>query len=197
MAELRIVARVEEEEPGRAYLVRSPLVGVVDEVPQEGIYLNPMKGFLTLKVLGRRHVVLLPRQVQGWVVERMVQGTHCPVEYDQPLCRLRVGMDVAEQEQQQAAGGPAGAADADLITVPAPSEGIFYRRPSPDAPAYVEQGDRVTSGAVLGLVEVMKSFNQILYGGPGFPESATVAAIKVEDAAEVTFGQPLFLIKPE
>jgi acetyl-CoA carboxylase biotin carboxyl carrier protein len=196
MAELRIVARVEEEEPGRAYLVRSPLVGVVDEVPPEGLYLNPMKGFLTLKVLGRRQVVMLPRQVQGRVVERMVQGTHQPVEYDQPLCRIRVGVDVAEQQQQQAGGQGADAA-ADLITVPAPSEGIFYRRPSPDAPPYVEQGAQVSAGSVLGLVEVMKSFNQILYGGPGFPERGTVVEVKVEDAVEVKFGQPLFLIKPE
>ena len=46
------------------------------------------------------------------------------------------------------------------------------------------------------MVEVMKCFNQITYGGPGLPESGQVTGILVEDAAEVRFGQPLFRIKP-
>ena len=54
----------------------------------------------------------------------------------------------------------------------------------------------MTAGTVLGLVEVMKSFNQIAYGGPGLPERGTVAKVLVQDAAEVTYGQTLFLIRP-
>jgi biotin carboxyl carrier protein len=46
------------------------------------------------------------------------------------------------------------------------------------------------------MVEVMKSFNQIVYGSPGLPERGVVVAIEVEDAVEVKFGQPLFLIRP-
>jgi biotin carboxyl carrier protein len=49
---------------------------------------------------------------------------------------------------------------------------------------------------VLGLVEIMKCFNQITYGGPGLPERGRVAEILAEDAAEVQFGQVLFRIKP-
>ena len=79
----------------------------------------------------------------------------------------------------------------------APSEGVFYRRPSPDSPPYVEEGARVESGAVLGLVEVMKSFNQITYGGPGLPERARVERVLAEDSVEVQFGQRLFLIRPD
>ena len=197
MAQHTLVARVEEQDDGSS-LVRAPALGVVDAVPAQGIYLNAMETFLALNVLGRWHTVLLPRTVQGWVAESLVQGTHCPVEYDQPLLVLRAG-----REQDDAPGAAAGEAsagqgeDGDLIAVPAPSEGIFYRRPSPDAPSYVEPGDRVTTGSVLGLVEVMKSFNQILYGGPGFPEQGVVVKVKVEDSAEVTFGQTLVLIKPE
>lgn len=194
--EYKLVARVDEEDES-SFLVRSPAVGVVDEIPGEGIYLNPMKGFLSIKVLGRWHTVLLPRGVQGRVAQCMVEGTHCPVEYNQPLVRLKLGLEAAEESGRAAGAGSGGDADHDLITVAAPSEGIFYQRPSPDAPPYVEQGQQVTTGTVLGLVEVMKSFNQILYGGPGFPERGTVTAIKVEDAQEISFGQPLFLIKPE
>ena len=87
--------------------------------------------------------------------------------------------------------------EADLIPVPSPSDGIFYRRSSPESAAYVEVGRPVSKGTVLGLVEVMKSFNQIVYGSPGLPERGVVASVLVEDAAEVRFGQPLFMIRAQ
>ncbi len=91
----------------------------------------------------------------------------------------------------EAAGGESG-----LISITAPTEGIFYSKPSPDSPPFVEEGSDVSSGSVLGLVEVMKCFNQITYGGIGLPERGSVVKILVEDTSEVTFGQTLFLIKP-
>jgi biotin carboxyl carrier protein len=198
MAEQKIAARVEEL-GGEGFVVRSPAVGIVDAVPQVGIYLNAMEGFLTLRVLGRRNLVLLPRGVQGRVVEQYVEGRWIAVEHNQPLLRLRVGLEATtdEREHGPATAGARPGGEADLITVPAPSDGIFYRRPTPESPAYVEAGQAVARGAVLGLVEVMKSFNQILYGGPGLPERGTVAKVLAEDAVEVKFGQPLFLIKLE
>ena len=42
-----------------------------------------------------------------------------------------------------------------------PLPGTFYRRPSPDKPAYKEDGDKVKAGDVVGLIEVMKSFNEV------------------------------------
>jgi acetyl-CoA carboxylase biotin carboxyl carrier protein len=80
--------------------------------------------------------------------------------------------------------------------VKSPSEGIFYRRSAPDSPPFVDIGARVSSGTVLGLVEVMKCFNQIAYGGPGLPEHGEVVKILADDAAEVQFGQPLFWVRP-
>jgi acetyl-CoA carboxylase biotin carboxyl carrier protein len=195
MAELKIAARIEEGE-GQSFLIRSPSVGVVDAMPALGLYLNPMEGFLALRILGRRHLVLLPRGVQGRVSERFVEGSSVPVEYNQPLLRLRAGLEASEAERERI-GASTGAGATDLIAVPSPSDGIFYRRPGPESPSYVEVGQSIGRGAVLGLVEVMKSFNQILYGGPGLPERGVVAAILVEDSCEVKFGQPLFRIKPE
>jgi acetyl-CoA carboxylase biotin carboxyl carrier protein len=42
-----------------------------------------------------------------------------------------------------------------------PLPGIFYRRPAPDRPSYKADGDTVSAGDVIGLVEVMKSFNEV------------------------------------
>lgn len=45
--------------------------------------------------------------------------------------------------------------------IKSPLPGIFYRRPSPDDPPFKEDGDDVSVGDVIGLVEVMKSFHEI------------------------------------
>ena len=42
-----------------------------------------------------------------------------------------------------------------------PLPGTFYRKSAPDQPAYKNDGDRVTAGDVIGLVEVMKSFHEV------------------------------------
>jgi acetyl-CoA carboxylase biotin carboxyl carrier protein len=42
-----------------------------------------------------------------------------------------------------------------------PLPGTFYRRPAPDQPPYKSEGDTVAVGDVIGLVEVMKSFNEV------------------------------------
>jgi len=191
----RLVARVDTED-NNSFLVRSPTVGVVDGVPAVGVYLNPMEGFLTLTVLNQGHVVLLPRNVQGRVVECFIVDTSTAVEYNQPLFRLSQSAQEQAPGPRSDAGGESRGADADLIPVVAPSEGVFYRRPAPDSPPYVEVGGEVSTGSVLGLVEVMKSFNQITYGGPGLPQRGTVEWAQVEDSAEVQFGQTLFLIRP-
>ena len=42
-----------------------------------------------------------------------------------------------------------------------PLPGTFYRKPAPDKPHYKEDGDTVAVGDVIGLIEVMKSFNEV------------------------------------
>ena len=39
--------------------------------------------------------------------------------------------------------------------------GVFYRRPDPEEALFVEEGDTVEAGQVLGLVGVMKNFHEI------------------------------------
>lgn len=42
-----------------------------------------------------------------------------------------------------------------------PLPGTFYRKPAPDKPHYKNEGDVVAIGDVVGLIEVMKSFNEV------------------------------------
>lgn len=73
-----------------------------------------------------------------------------------------------------------------------PIVGTFYRAPAPDAAPFVEVGTRVVKGQVLCIVEAMKIMNQIESDTTG-----TIAAILVENAQPVAYGQPLFHVVPE
>ena len=42
-----------------------------------------------------------------------------------------------------------------------PLPGTFYRRPAPGKPDYKTEGDIVAVGDVIGLIEVMKTFNEV------------------------------------
>ena len=75
-------------------------------------------------------------------------------------------------------------------TVDSPMVGTFYRAPSPGASAFVEVGSRVNVGDTLCIIEAMKMLNQIEADKAG-----TVAAILVENAEPVEYGQALVVIE--
>jgi acetyl-CoA carboxylase biotin carboxyl carrier protein len=50
---------------------------------------------------------------------------------------------------------------ADQRTIKTPLPGTFYRAPGPDDDPYVNEGDTVRPGDVVGLVEVMKTFTEL------------------------------------
>ena len=77
------------------------------------------------------------------------------------------------------------------LTIKAPIIGTFYRKPSPDKPAFVEIGDSVSEGSVICVIEAMKLFNEI-----ESEVSGKIVKVLVEDSTPVEFDQPLFLIDP-
>ncbi|MGX1309129.1 acetyl-CoA carboxylase biotin carboxyl carrier protein [Amorphus suaedae] len=70
-----------------------------------------------------------------------------------------------------------------MADIRSPIPGTFYRRPSPDEPAYKEVGDTVAAGDVVGLVEVMKSFIEVKAETAG-----TITAFKAENEEPITAG---------
>ena len=85
---------------------------------------------------------------------------------------------------------PAAKAEEKLTPIVSPMVGVFYRAPSPSDPNFVEVGDRVERGQTIGLVEAMKSFNEIVAESAG-----VVAKIPAETGQIVETGQPLVLLK--
>jgi acetyl-CoA carboxylase biotin carboxyl carrier protein len=81
--------------------------------------------------------------------------------------------------------------DRGLVEVASPMVGTFYRAPAPDAPPYVEVGDRVSKGQTLCILEAMKLMNEL-----ESEVSGVVREIVVDNAEPVEYGQVLFRIDP-
>jgi len=78
-----------------------------------------------------------------------------------------------------------------LIEIKAPMVGTFYRSPAPDADPYVREGDSISSGKILCIIEAMKLMNEI-----ESEQNGKIVQILVENAQPVEYDQPLFLVEP-
>ncbi|WP_438968646.1 acetyl-CoA carboxylase biotin carboxyl carrier protein [Nonlabens sp.] len=92
----------------------------------------------------------------------------------------------------EAPAAPAPAASNDkYVTVKSPIIGTFYRKASPEKPAFVEVGDSIKEGDTLCIIEAMKLFNEI-----ESEVSGTIVKVLIDDSSPVEFDQPLFLVDP-
>jgi acetyl-CoA carboxylase biotin carboxyl carrier protein len=76
-------------------------------------------------------------------------------------------------------------------TLKSPFPGTFYRRPDPTSEPYVKEGDKVKHGDVVGLVEIMKSFQEIISDTEG-----RIARFLVENEDLVEAGQDIIVFEP-
>ncbi|MFN3778692.1 MAG: acetyl-CoA carboxylase biotin carboxyl carrier protein [Brevundimonas aurantiaca] len=133
------------------------------------------------------------------------------VEVERGELRIRVAREVtvnAAPVQYAAAPAPA-AAPAAAVAAPAampsdpativarageevksPMVGTAYLQPSPEAPPFIQPGDKVKKGQTLLIVEAMKTMNPIQA-----PRDGVVAEILVGDAQPVEYGEPLVLLE--
>jgi len=94
---------------------------------------------------------------------------------------------VASQVQSASDTGDEESVEGDpghMIT--APMIGTFYAAPGPAESPFVQVGDEVEVGQVVGIVEAMKIMNEIVADRPGI-----VIEILVENAQPVEYGFPL------
>ena len=71
-----------------------------------------------------------------------------------------------------------------------PVPGTFYRRPDPDAEVFKNEGDSVETGETIGLVEIMKNFQEVQAEATG---KLVEYLVKNEDS--VTAGQPVAVLE--
>lgn len=111
------------------------------------------------------------------------------------------GLTLPQVQQPAAASQPASPSPAEkpkstesasnTITVKSPMIGTFYRKPSPDKPNFVDEGDIIAPGKVICVIEAMKLFNEI-----ESEVSGKIVKVLVDDASPVEFDQPLFIVEP-
>jgi len=98
----------------------------------------------------------------------------------------------AESKTEHKAETKAKAEDEGLLAITSPMVGTFYRSPSPDSDSFVKEGDHVSTGKVVCIIEAMKLFNEI-----ESEVSGKIVKILVENGKPVEYGQKLMLVKKE
>ena len=115
-----------------------------------------------IRTAGNEHVVRVPAGEPLRVTEISVKSHDQAVCYEEPLMS-------ASPLQLQDADGASSGAGADASTAAsfyvAPMDGQFYRRASPESDPYVEDGQVVSPGDTIGMIEVMKFFYPIQFEG--------------------------------
>jgi acetyl-CoA carboxylase biotin carboxyl carrier protein len=76
------------------------------------------------------------------------------------------------------------------IEVRAPMSGIFYRKPAPDQPPYVEEGDTVKKKQILALLETMKVFQKVTS-----PTDGKIIKIVAENETPLRDDELMFVIE--
>ena len=92
----------------------------------------------------------------------------------------------ANDPESEAPGDPADHPGA----IKSPMVGTVYIAPEPDSPAFVNEGDSVTKGQTVLIVEAMKVMNPITA-----PKTGTVVKILVQNAQPVEFGEALVIVE--
>jgi acetyl-CoA carboxylase biotin carboxyl carrier protein len=195
---LRVLTDTVQDGDGQPQVeLRAPMVGLFAGTPQPGTFLRSGSTAGRLQVLHRRYNLVVPDGVMGHVAAVLHHDAVVPVTWGAPLFRLTAAADHLTLEPVSAAAdevAETGLADSGVFQVRASTMGTFYRKPEPAAPNYASEGDRVLPGATLGLIEVMKVFNQVVYEGDC---PAEIVKVLGEDGEEVQDGQALFLVRPE
>lgn len=83
------------------------------------------------------------------------------------------------------------AAQEEFFVIKSPIVGTYYDCPSPDAPAFVNVGDKVTAKTTVCIIESMKLMNEIEAEVAG-----SIVAKLVENGKAVEYGEALFTVRP-
>jgi acetyl-CoA carboxylase biotin carboxyl carrier protein len=180
--------------------ILSPIVGYYSDSPKSGAFLSGRALIGRIKRLNTSYEIVLPEKVQGQVRADEKKDLIFVANYRDELFRLNTETTLFSDSQAEVEAtskieaGASGISEKGFV-VTAFTPGIFYARPSPDAPTFVSEGQTIEKGKALGLIEIMKTFNYIFFQGTGTSDKGIVKKMYVKDAQEIKLGQPLFLIE--
>jgi acetyl-CoA carboxylase biotin carboxyl carrier protein len=117
-----------------------------------------------------------------------------PVAYGQRMLVLDPALG-AEPGLAAAAGATSEQPEAEGLVFRAPMSGRFYSRSSPDKPPLVQVGDVIHTGTTVCLLEVMKTFNRVSYGGDDLPDTARIIEIRPGDEDDLDAGDIILVLE--
>lgn len=181
---------------GGKIALHAPAVGLWRGRPPAGTLVRAETPLGHLEILGVLHELIAPPGAEG-VITATAQGdadppARCPVAWDDLLMVLE---PQAATEALAVAAEVSSRAPGHGQVLRAPTSGRFYRRPAPDKPAFLEEGAVIREGQVVGLLEVMKTFTRIHYGGADLPSPARVTRVLVREDADIATGEALFEVE--
>jgi len=119
-----------------------------------------------------------------------VVAAAAPAAYAAPVAVAAPAPAAASAPAPAAAPAAAPEKEEGVHIVKSPIVGTFYEASSPGAPPYVKEGDTVSVGKVLCIVEAMKLMNEIESDVTG-----TIVKVLVSNGQPVEYGQPLFKVR--
>lgn len=191
MKSLELIA--EHGDEGRVVL-KCPGVGYWRQCPTVGHLLSAGQSAGVLSTLGRDQKLVIPAGVRGVVLETPAGVGGDAVAFGDPLVILgEAGGELGSVLETGAA--TSGRDREGALTFSSGSSGRFYLRPAPDKPAFVKEGDVIEEGQTVFLLEVMKTFSRVTYGGQGLPAKARVISIVPADGEDLEAGQVVLLLE--
>ncbi len=123
------------------------------------------------------------------VLEHVQASDATEVELSHGRFRLKLRRRPGARPAPLDAHAPVDGAATVGAAIVAPLTGVFYRAPSPSDPPYVDAGDIVQPETVVGLIETMKIFNEVLAERTG-----RIVEILVESGHLVHAGDALMTV---
>lgn len=176
--------------------LRAPCVARVLLTASRGDFVASGQALGTVEVLGRRSPLLAPSLGQVFRVGAapLPRGWN-PVAYHQPLLALEPWSEQGQQGALQAEHALPGL-PGDAQVIEASIDGMFYRSASPEDPPFIQEGDLIGPGQVLGLIEVMKFFYEVKFERGDLGPQVKVLRITAEDGASIEAGSPILYVAP-
>jgi acetyl-CoA carboxylase biotin carboxyl carrier protein len=169
----------------------SPEVGWFTRAQPLGYVLSSGEPAGVLLALGRSITLVVPHDVSGVVTSPAPERVRMPVAYGDVLYELAPLEAAKGSTPRKSTSNSESKRDAALVMRSSQS-GRFYQRPAPGEPAFVSIGQEIADGAPVGLIEVMKTFNHVVYrSSAGLPPRARVNRFVAGDGADVKQGDVL------
>ncbi len=176
------------EHAGERLLLKSPEVGLFTRALPVGALLAPRAPAGLLHSLGRRFELVAPSGAAGRVLNAPPERVLAPVGFGTVLYELDpLGTLAVAAQRAEPSTAAAGA-----LVFRAPYSGRFWQRPSPNDPPFLNPGDALADGQTIGLIEVMKTFTNLVYRAGGeLPARAKLVRFLAADGGEVKDGAAL------